>query len=175
MTALHCRIPADRFPVGEAPVLLVPLLLVLWAAVSGCASWRPTSDPARVVRGPLATRNQHPVALTLLHMRPRRATVLPKGKWAGAVDASYSSMFEVEFGPGETAHFDLVASQAASGISRAAMDTGVPVIFGVLSAEDMSQAINRAGGKQGNVGYSSGVSAIEMARLNHAIKGMEGS
>ena len=76
---------------------------------------------------------------------------------------------------GETAHFDLVATQAASGITRAAMDTGVPVIFGVLSAEDMSQAINRAGGKQGNVGYSSGVAAVEMARLNHAIKGMEGS
>jgi 6,7-dimethyl-8-ribityllumazine synthase len=76
---------------------------------------------------------------------------------------------------GETAHFDLVANQAAAGISRASMDTGVPVIFGVLSADDMDQAINRAGGKQGNVGYSSGVAAIEMGRLNHIIKGLEGS
>ena len=74
--------------------------------VSGCASWRPSSHPARVVRGPLATRNQHPVALTLLHMRPRRATVLPKGKLAGAVDSTYSSIFEVETAPGETVNFD---------------------------------------------------------------------
>ena len=76
---------------------------------------------------------------------------------------------------GETSHHDLVASQAASGINRASLDTGVPVIFGVLSAENIDQAINRAGGKQGNVGYNSAVAAIEMARLNQAIKGLSSS
>ena len=76
---------------------------------------------------------------------------------------------------GETSHYDLVATQSAAGISRASTDTGVPIIFGVLSAENISQAINRAGGKQGNIGYTSGVSAIEMARLNQIIKGMASS
>ena len=76
---------------------------------------------------------------------------------------------------GETSHFDLVAAQAAGGISRVSLDTGVPVIFGVLTAENMDQAINRAGGKLGNVGYGAGVAAIEMARLTRAIEGMEGS
>jgi len=111
MTALSRRFPAihsfvARVPAVRPPIVLVPVVLALWAGASGCASWRPTSDPARVVRGPLATRNQHPVALTLLHMRPRRATVQPKGKLGGAVDMSYSSMFEVEREPGETVNFD---------------------------------------------------------------------
>ena len=76
---------------------------------------------------------------------------------------------------GETSHFDLVAGQAAGGISRVAIDTGVPVMFGVLATDNMDQALNRAGGKSGNVGYNVAVAAIEMARLRLAIKGLEGS
>ena len=76
---------------------------------------------------------------------------------------------------GETSHFDLVAGQAAGGISRVAIDTGVPVMFGVLTTDNMDQALNRAGGKSGNVGYNVAVAAIEMARLRLAIKGLEGS
>lgn len=72
---------------------------------------------------------------------------------------------------GETTHYDMVAGQAASGISRASLDTGVPVIFGVLTCETMDQAIDRAGGKSGNLGHNAAVSAIEMARLILAIKG----
>jgi 6,7-dimethyl-8-ribityllumazine synthase len=72
---------------------------------------------------------------------------------------------------GETTHYDMVAGQAASGISRAALDTEVPVIFGVLTCENMDQAIDRAGGKSGNLGHNAAVSAIEMARLLLAIKG----
>ena len=71
---------------------------------------------------------------------------------------------------GETSHFDLVASNAASGIGRAAVDTGVPIMFGVLTTENMDQAINRAGGKSGNLGHSAAVGAIEMARLVQRIK-----
>jgi 6,7-dimethyl-8-ribityllumazine synthase len=72
---------------------------------------------------------------------------------------------------GETTHYDMVAGQAASGISRASLDTGVPVIFGVLTCETTDQAIDRAGGKSGNLGHNAAVSAIEMARLILAIKG----
>ncbi len=71
---------------------------------------------------------------------------------------------------GETAHFDYVAGQAASGIARASQDSGVPVTFGVLTTDTVEQAINRAGGKSGNKGYDAAVSAIEMANLVRELK-----
>ena len=76
---------------------------------------------------------------------------------------------------GETSHYDIVAGQASSGIGRAALDTGVPIMFGVLTTENMDQAINRAGGKSGNLGYDVAVGAIEMARLMRAMKDLAGS
>ena len=76
---------------------------------------------------------------------------------------------------GETLHFDMVAGQAASGINRASLDTGVPVMFGVLTTENLDQAMNRAGGKSGNLGFNAALGAIEMARLVKEIKGLEGS
>ena len=66
---------------------------------------------------------------------------------------------------GETDHYEHVAGEAAKGIANAAMATGVPVIFGVLTTDTVDQAINRSGGKQGNTGYNAGVSAIEMVNL----------
>jgi 6,7-dimethyl-8-ribityllumazine synthase len=66
---------------------------------------------------------------------------------------------------GETAHFDHVAGQAAAGIQRAALDTGVPVLFGVLTTENFDQAMDRAGGKYGNKGWDSAMAAMEMAGL----------
>ena len=66
---------------------------------------------------------------------------------------------------GETPHFDYVASQAASGIMRASMDTGVPVMFGVITADTVEQAEARAGEKADNKGYEAALSAIEMATL----------
>jgi len=71
---------------------------------------------------------------------------------------------------GETAHFDYVAGQAASGIARASQDSGVPVTFGVLTTDTVEQAINRAGGKSGNKGYDAAVAAIEMANLARELK-----
>ncbi len=71
---------------------------------------------------------------------------------------------------GETSHYDMVANQAASGISAVGRETGIPTIFGVLTTENMDQAINRAGGKSGNLGSNAAVAAIEMARLLQAIK-----
>jgi 6,7-dimethyl-8-ribityllumazine synthase len=66
---------------------------------------------------------------------------------------------------GATSHYDYVCSQAAAGIARVALDTGVPVIFGVLTTETIEQAIERSGTKAGNKGFDSAVAAIEMADL----------
>jgi len=64
---------------------------------------------------------------------------------------------------GETAHFDLIASQVARGLASAATESGIPVIFGVLTAEDPAQALDRAGGKHGNRGWDAAMAAIETA------------
>ncbi len=66
---------------------------------------------------------------------------------------------------GSTPHFEYVAGEAAKGISRASLDTGVPVVFGLLATETIEQAIERAGTKHGNNGYKAGCVAIEMASL----------
>ena len=70
---------------------------------------------------------------------------------------------------GETDHYEHVAGEAAKGIAAAGMASGVPVIFGILTTDTVEQAINRAGGKSGNHGYSAAVTAIEMANLAKAI------
>ena len=66
---------------------------------------------------------------------------------------------------GATAHFDYVAGGAAGGISNVALETGVPVIFGVITTESIEQAIERAGTKMGNKGFEAAVSAMEVADL----------
>ena len=71
---------------------------------------------------------------------------------------------------GETSHYDMVAGQASRGIGAVGLETGVPTIFGVLTTENMDQAINRAGGKLGNMGSHAAVTAIETARLVRAIQ-----
>lgn len=70
---------------------------------------------------------------------------------------------------GETGHYEHVAGEAAKGVANASVSTGVPVIFGILTTETLEQAINRAGGKSGNNGYSAGVAAVEMANLIRAL------
>ncbi len=67
---------------------------------------------------------------------------------------------------GDTAHFDYVAGQVASGIARVALDSSLPVIFAVLTTETLEQAQNRAGAKSGNKGWDAAVAAIEMASFN---------
>lgn len=66
---------------------------------------------------------------------------------------------------GDTDHYDHVAGEAAKGVAQAAMATGVPVIFGILTCDTLEQAINRAGAKSGNKGAEAAVAAIEMANL----------
>ena len=72
---------------------------------------------------------------------------------------------------GATAHFEHVAGQAAAGVQRAALDTGVPVIFGVLTTDTIEQSIERAGTKLGNKGSEAAVAAIEMATLLKELPG----
>lgn len=66
---------------------------------------------------------------------------------------------------GATPHFDYVSNEVAKGVAAAGMETGTPVIFGVLTTDTIEQAIERAGTKAGNKGWDAAVSAIEMANL----------
>ncbi len=66
---------------------------------------------------------------------------------------------------GATPHFDYVAGMAANGIARVSLDTGIPVLFGVLTTDTIEQAIERAGTKAGNKGWDAALSAIEMVSL----------
>jgi 6,7-dimethyl-8-ribityllumazine synthase len=66
---------------------------------------------------------------------------------------------------GDTPHFDFVATECASGISRVALETGVPIAFGVLTTDDRDQALARAGGPEGNKGAEAAATAVEMVDL----------
>jgi 6,7-dimethyl-8-ribityllumazine synthase len=70
---------------------------------------------------------------------------------------------------GGTPHFDYVAGEAAKGIARVTLDTGVPVVFGVLTTDTIEQAVERAGTKAGNKGWSAAATALEMANLVRAL------
>ena len=70
---------------------------------------------------------------------------------------------------GSTPHFDYVCSAASSGCSSAMMDSGVPVIFGVLTTDTIEQAVERAGTKAGNKGFDAALAAVEMINLSRAL------
>jgi 6,7-dimethyl-8-ribityllumazine synthase len=71
---------------------------------------------------------------------------------------------------GETTHYDYVCSETARGLQLAQMDTGVPMIFCVLTCDTLEQAIDRAGLKGGNKGFEAGLAAIEMAQLSRKLR-----
>ena len=71
---------------------------------------------------------------------------------------------------GETAHFDYVAGEAAKGLGQVASQTGVPVVFGVLTTNTVEQAVDRAGAKSGNKGFDAAMTAVEMANLMKKLK-----
>jgi len=75
---------------------------------------------------------------------------------------------------GATPHFEYIASEAAKGIAQVALATGLPVIYGVLTADTIEQAIERAGTKAGNRGVDAAVAAIEMANLMRALPEKKG-
>jgi len=71
---------------------------------------------------------------------------------------------------GATPHFDYIASEVAKGIARVSLDTGLPIIFGVITADTIEQAIERAGTKEGNKGKDAALHAIEMVNLLTQLK-----
>jgi 6,7-dimethyl-8-ribityllumazine synthase len=70
---------------------------------------------------------------------------------------------------GGTPHFEYVASEASKGIAKVALETGVPVIFGILTTDNLEQALERSGAKTGNKGFAAALSAIELANLSKEI------
>jgi 6,7-dimethyl-8-ribityllumazine synthase len=72
---------------------------------------------------------------------------------------------------GQTPHFDYVAGEAAKGIGQVGMKTGVPVMFGVVTADTLEQAIDRCGVKAGNKGFEAAMSAVELVNLYQGMKG----
>ena len=70
---------------------------------------------------------------------------------------------------GATSHYDYVCSEVSKGIANVSLDSGIPVIFGILTTETIEQAIERAGTKAGNKGFDSALAAIEMANLSNSI------
>ena len=72
---------------------------------------------------------------------------------------------------GDTPHFEYVSGGAADGLQRVSLDSGVPVAFGVLTTDDLQQAMDRAGGKSGNKGSEAAEAAIELANLIKMLKG----
>ena len=66
---------------------------------------------------------------------------------------------------GNTPHFEYVAAEVSKGIARTGLETGVPVIFGIITADNLEQAVDRAGAKGGNKGWQAALAAIEMANL----------
>lgn len=71
---------------------------------------------------------------------------------------------------GATPHFDYIASEVSKGIAKVGMDTGVPTIFGIITADTIEQAIERSGTKDGNKGKDAALNAIEMANLAEKVK-----
>jgi len=72
---------------------------------------------------------------------------------------------------GGTAHFELIAAEVAKGLAQVALGSGVPVTFGVITADTLEQAVERAGTKMGNKGWDAALAAIEMARLYRGVDG----
>ncbi len=71
---------------------------------------------------------------------------------------------------GGTPHFDYVASEVSKGVAKASLDTGVPVMFGVITADTIEQAVERAGTKAGNKGWDAALAGIEMANLLRSVE-----
>jgi 6,7-dimethyl-8-ribityllumazine synthase len=72
---------------------------------------------------------------------------------------------------GETPHFEYVAGEATKGISQVSMQTGIPVLFGIVTADTLEQAINRTGVKAGNKGFEAAMSAVELVNLYKTMDG----
>src|SRR5258705_557307 len=96
---------------------------------------------------------------------------LPLSAKKMAQTGKYDALIAIGCGlSGETSHYDYVCAETSRGLQLAQMDTGVPVIFCVLTCDTLEQAIDRAGLKSGNKGFEAGLSAIEMAQLSRKLR-----
>jgi 6,7-dimethyl-8-ribityllumazine synthase len=121
----------------------------------------------RLLDGALGGLKDHDVTLDTVHVAwVPGAVELPLAAsrllWTGDYDAVIALGAVIR---GDTAHFDFVAGECAAGLQRVALDTGVPVIFGVLTTDTVAQAQERAGPGATNKGYEAAVTALEMVRL----------
>ena len=129
---------------------------------------------SRLLRGAREAAARHGVkedALTVVHVPgsfelPQAARRMADG---GQWDALVALGCVIR---GETAHFDLVAGEAARGIANVARETGVPVAFGVLTTNNMEQALARSGGAQGNRGFDAVEAAIKMVSVHRQLNAM---
>jgi len=127
---------------------------------------------SRLTEGALGTLKKHGVRdEDITHVTVAGAFEVPITAQTAAQTGKYDAI--VALGcviRGATAHFDFVAGEAAKGIAKVGLDTGVPVIFGILTTETVEQAMDRAGVKLGNKGSEAASVAIETARTLQAIK-----
>jgi len=72
---------------------------------------------------------------------------------------------------GQTPHFDYIAAEASKGVAQASLTTGVPILFGIVTAENLEQAIDRAGAKAGNKGFDAALAGLEMVNLLKTLPG----
>ncbi|MEM0928927.1 MAG: 6,7-dimethyl-8-ribityllumazine synthase [Pseudomonadota bacterium] len=126
----------------------------------------------RLTEGAFSTLRRHGVAdEDITHVTVAGAFEVPLAAQTAAQTGRYDAI--VALGcviRGATAHFDFVAGEAAKGIAKVGLDTGVPVVFGVLTTDTIEQAVERAGTKLGNKGAESASVAVETARTLQAIK-----
>jgi 6,7-dimethyl-8-ribityllumazine synthase len=124
----------------------------------------------KLLEGADATLRKHDAASVRVAWVPGAFELpLVAKRWAasGALDAVICLGAVIR---GETAHFEFVAGEAAAGIARAALDTGIPVIFGVLTVDNREQAFDRLGGREGHKGEEAALTAIEMVSLLRALQ-----
>ncbi len=126
----------------------------------------------QLVRGALDTLRRHGAANEQIHIvRAPGAFDLPLVARKLALSGHYDAIIALgAVIKGATAHFDYVAGECASGLARAANDSGVPVAFGVLTTDTIEQAIERAGAKAGNKGADAAQTALELANLLRQIE-----
>ncbi len=127
----------------------------------------------KLVAGALETLNQAGISAQDLDIvRVPGAFEIPLAARKLALSKNYDAV--ITLGAvirGGTPHFDYVAGECARGVSEAARDSGVPVVFGVLTCDDLQQASDRAGGQHGNKGADAALAAVEMADLLRKLEG----
>jgi len=126
---------------------------------------------ARLLQGALDCLERHGASMDQVDViRVPGAFEVPAAAAELAVHGQYDAIVTVgALVRGETLHFDLISSQVTTQLSRVAIETGVPISFGVITCDTMEQALHRSGSKSGNKGWESALAAIEMANLFRAL------